>query len=128
MNFKIVGLVAIAAAFAVQAYAHHSFAPFDQERIITVSGTLKEFEWKNPHCWLHVVAVDATSGRAVDWSFEMGSVSQISEQGWKADSVKPGDKITVIAHPLKSGSHGGQYQIARLSDGRTLKHPDAREP
>jgi len=122
MNLKIAGITAIAvAAFVVQAQADHSFAMFDHEKIITVSGTLKEFEWTNPHAWLHVVAVDATTGRTVDWAFEMGSVTQISAQGWKADSVKPGEKITIEAHPLKDGSRGGQYRSAKLSDGRSFK-------
>src|SRR2546422_3665066 len=96
MDLKIAGFIAIAlAAFAVQAQAHHSFAMFDHEKTISVSGTLKEFEWTNPHCWLHVAAPDASTGRTVDWAFEMGSVGQVAAQGWKADSVKVGDKITI---------------------------------
>jgi Family of unknown function (DUF6152) len=98
---------------------------FDKEKMITVSGTLKEFEWTNPHCWLHVAAVDPATGRNVEWAFEMGSVSQIAAQGWKVDSVKPGDKITISGHPLKDGSHGGQYRSVKLSDGRTFQQtPD----
>ncbi len=119
MNLKIAGFIAIAiVAFAVQAQAHHSFAMFDHEKMITVSGTVKEFEWTNPHCWLHVLAVDANTGRSVDWAFEMGSIPQIAAQGWKVDSVKAGDKITISAHPLKDGSRGGQYRTVKLSDGR----------
>lgn len=129
MNLKIAGLIAIAvAAFAVQAQAHHSFAMFDHEKTITVSGTLKEFEWTNPHCWLHVTAVDSTTGRNVEWAFEMGSVGQVAAQGWKADIVKAGDKITIEAHPMKDGSRGGQYQSAKLSDGRSFQQiPNARQ-
>ena len=112
--------VLLAAAFAVQAQAHHSFAMFDAEKKITISGTLKEFEWTNPHCWLHVSAVDANTGRTVDWAFEMGSIGQVAAQGWKIDIVKPGDKITIEGFPMKDGSRGGQYQSAKLSDGRTL--------
>ena len=74
-------------------------------------------------------AVDTATGRMVDWSFEMGSVSQIAAQGWKIDSVKAGDNITIIAHPLKDGSRGGQYQSAKLSDGRSLQQtPDPNSP
>ncbi|HET9129784.1 MAG TPA: DUF6152 family protein, partial [Terriglobia bacterium] len=54
------------------------------------------------------------------WAFEMGSVGQIIQQGWKADIVKPGDKITIDFHPMKDGSHGGQYIAARLADGRSF--------
>ena len=124
MKFKALGLAAAAVAmYAIPAFAHHSFAMFDQEKVITVSGTLKEFEFTNPHCWLHVNVVDPSTGKPVEWAFEMGSVGQIAAQGWKADTVKPGDKITVDAHPMKDGSRGGQYQGAKLTDGRTFKQP-----
>ena len=121
MNLKTVGIFAIAVvAFAFPAHAHHSFAMFDVDKTITVSGTLKEFEFVNPHCWLHVAVTDAATGKTSDWAFEMGSVGQIAAQGWKADTVKPGDKLTVDAHPMKDGSHGGQYLAAKLSDGRSF--------
>jgi hypothetical protein len=124
MNFKMAAFVALAAAcFAVQGQAHHSFAMFDHEKMITISGTLTEFEWTNPHCWLHVGVVDAATGRTLDWAFEMGSIGQVTQQGWKTDTVKPGDKITIEAYPMKDGSRGGQYQGAKLSDGRTFKQP-----
>ena len=121
MTVKIAGLIAVTVAvFAIQAQAHHSFAMFDSDKTITVAGTLKEFEYTNPHCWLHVTAVDPVTNRTVDWAFEMGSTGQIGAQGWKADTVKPGDNITIQAHPMKDGSRGGQYQSATLADGRTL--------
>jgi hypothetical protein len=124
MTVKIAGFIAvIVIIFCAEAQAHHSFAMFDHEKIVTVSGTLKEFEWTNPHCWLHVSAVDPTSGRSVEWAFEMGSIGQVAAQGWKPDTIKPGDKITIEAHPLKDGSRGGQYRSAKLADGRTVSNP-----
>lgn len=122
MKFKLTIAFGIIAAFAIQASAHHSFAMFDKEKLVTVSGTLKSFEWTNPHCWLHITAVDPASGKNVEWAFEMGSVPQIAAQGWKADSVKAGDKITVTAHPLKDGSRGGQYESVKFADGHQLQH------
>ena len=126
MKLKIAGWVVIAAAaFAIPAQAHHSFAMFDQEKTISVSGTVKEFEWSNPHAWIHLTAVDETSGRPVDWAFEMGSVGQIAAQGWKSNSIKPGDKITVSGHPLRDGSRGGQYRSVKFADGSTItQRPD----
>ena len=126
MNLKIVGFTAIAlGGFLVQAQAHHSFSMFDKEKMITISGKLKEFEWSNPHCWLHVNTVDSTTGRTVEWSFEMGSISQIAAQGWKVDSVKPGDRISISGHPLKDGSRGAQYRSVKLGDGRSFQqNPD----
>jgi hypothetical protein len=122
MKFKLLSAVLLAIAmFAIQASAHHSFAMFDHEKLITVSGTLKGFEWTNPHCWLHISAPDPATGKMVDWSFEMGSITQIAAQGWKADSVKAGDKITITGHPLKDGSRGGQYRSVKLGDGRTFQ-------
>ena len=129
MNLRIAGFVAMTVSvFAVSAHAHHSFAMFDHEKMITVSGTLKEFEWTNPHCWLHVNATDPATGRTVEWAFEMGSIGQIAADGWKVDSVKPGDAITVQAHPMKDGSRGGQYQTAKLSDGRSFKQSPNPNP
>src|SRR6185436_1971438 len=117
--------LAVVVVFAFQAQAHHSFAMFDHDKMITVSGTLKEFEYTNPHCWLHVNVVDAATGKTLDWAFEMGSVGQVNQQGWKADTVKPGDKITISGHPMKDGSRGGQYDSATLADGRVLKQGPA---
>ncbi len=126
MKLKIAGCAVIAAAaFAIPAQAHHSFAMFDQEKTISISGTVKEFEWSNPHAWIHLTAVDATTGRPVDWAFEMGSVGQIAAQGWKSNSIKPGDKITVSGHPLRDGSRGGQYRSVKFADGSTItQRPD----
>jgi hypothetical protein len=95
---------------------------------ISISGTLKEFEYTNPHCWLHISVADAGTGRTVDWSFEMGSIGQIAQQGWKIDTVKPGDKITVEGYPMKDGSRGGQYLSARLGDGRVFNQGATPNP
>jgi len=122
MKSKIIGTTAIVlAVFLVQAQAHHSSSMFDKEKMITISGTVKEFEWTNPHSWLHVVTVDSATSLSIEWAFEMGSVSVIAAQGWKVNSVKPGDKITISGHPLKDGSHGGQYRSVTLTDGRTFQ-------
>jgi Family of unknown function (DUF6152) len=126
MKLKVVALSVLAVVvFGAQAQAHHSFSMFDKEKMITISGTLKEFEWTNPHCWLHVTAMDPATGKNVEWAFEMGSITQIAAQGWKVDSVKPGDKITISGHPLKDGSRGGQYRSVKLADGRSFQQvPD----
>ena len=99
--------------------AHHSFAMFDPEKTITVSGVVKEFEWTNPHVWLHVMAAD-TSGKAVEWSFEMQATAQASSGGWRPDTVRPGDKVMVEFHPLRDGSRGGELLAATVADGRRL--------
>ncbi len=86
--FGMVVLVSI--AFVAPAHAHHSFAMFDSAKAMTIAGTVKEFEWTNPHSWIHMIVAD-TSGKAVNWSVELGSPTENARRGWKADSVKPGD-------------------------------------
>jgi hypothetical protein len=121
MNFKALSLAAVAAfALAVPASAHHSFSMFDAEKNVTITGTVKEFEWTNPHAWLRVMVQDQASGREVQWALEMGSPGQQAQRGWKPDSVKPGDKVTITLHPLKDGSRGGQLLTAMLPNGQQL--------
>ena len=71
-------------AVSGSAFAHHSFAMFDPDRLITQTGIVKEFEWTNPHVWIHILAPDQ-SGKPVEWSFEMQSVQQDSAAGWRPD-------------------------------------------
>lgn len=119
MKVRLLTCAALLSLLAGQALAHHSFAMFDPEKLITQAGTVKEFEWTNPHVWLHITAPDA-SGKTVEWSFEMQAVAQATSGGWKADTVRPGDKVSVEFHPLKDGSRGGELVAATLPDGRRL--------
>lgn len=107
-------------AFVAPAFAHHSFSMFDADKTVTLTGTVKEFEWTNPHAWLRIMVNDQTSGKAVQYAVEMGSPGQQARVGWKPDSVKPGDQVTVRIHPLKDGSRGGQFITAMLPNGQTL--------
>ena len=121
MNLRAFGLATVAVlALAVPASAHHSFSMFDSDKTVSVSGTVKEFEWVNPHSWLRVTVDDKATGRPAQWAFEMGSPGQQAAKGWKPDSVKPGDKVTVSFHPLKDGSRGGQLLAATLPNGQQL--------
>ena len=111
---------AVAAAIAAPAFAHHSFAMFDAEKTVTVSGTVKEVEWTNPHVWLRVMVPNQASGKAEQWGFEMGPPAQQIRRGWEPDSLKAGDAVTLDMHPLKDGSRGGQVVTATLPDGRKV--------
>ena len=126
-----IGVPAIAAlalsAVSGAALAHHSFAMFDPDRLITQTGIVKEFEWTNPHVWIHIMAPDA-SGKQVEWSFEMQAVAQATTGGWRSDSVRPGDKVSIEFHPLKDGSRGGELVAATLPDGKRLGAQAARLP
>src|SRR5437763_20050 len=109
---------------AGSAVAHHSFAMFDPEKTITVSGVVKEFEWTNPHVWLHVVVPD-DKGVAREGGFEIQATAQDMAGGWRPDSVKPGDRVSIEFHPLKDAPRGGQLVSAILptaanSEGRSV--------
>jgi len=125
MNIKSLALAGIALAIASPALAHHSFAMFDAEKNITLTGTVKEFEWTNPHVWIHVVVPD-DKGVAREWGFEMQAIQQDMAGGWRPDSVKPGDKVSIEFHPLKDGTRGGQLVSAVLSNGTKLGGPVRR--
>jgi hypothetical protein len=121
MRHKSLSLAAVAASFlAVPASAHHSFAMFDSANPMTMTGTVREFEWANPHSWLRVMIEDEESGRELLWAFELGSPIQQTRVGWSADSLKPGDIVTVLIHPLKDGSRAGGLITATLPDGSVL--------
>ena len=122
MNFKALALAGVALCVAAPALAHHSYAMFDREKNLTMTGTVTEFEWTNPHVWIHMKVPDQ-AGKDVVWSFEMQAIAQDSSLGWRADSVKPGDKVTIDFHPLKDGSRGGQLVAATLADGKRLGGP-----
>src|SRR5205814_7400275 len=111
--------IAAASAMAAPAAAHHSFAMFDADKTVTMKGTVKELEWTNPHSWLRIMVVDQ-AGKTVQWGLEMGPPARQIQRGWKPDSLKPGDSVTVNIHPLRDGSRGGQLVTATLPDGRTV--------
>jgi hypothetical protein len=118
MKRLIFALGTLAAAI-LPAAAHHSFAMFDNAKTVTLDGTVKEFEWVNPHSWIHIMAVNA-QGKPEEWAFEMGSPGQLTTQGWKKDTVKVGDKVTISFHPMKDGSHGGSQQGVKLANGTVM--------
>ena len=99
--------------------AHHSFSGFDMQKSATIAGTVKEFQWVNPHCWIQMMTKDG-SGAAVEWSIEMSAPSSLLRRGWKPRTLKPGDSITVVMHPLRDGQHGGSFVSGQLADGTSL--------
>jgi hypothetical protein len=102
----LMGLAAACAAVSTPVYAHHSFSMFDNQKSLTLEGTIKEFQWTNPHSWIQVLVKDK-AGKDVEWSIEGGSPNGLTRAGWKRTSIKPGDKASVVIHPLKDGSNGG---------------------
>jgi hypothetical protein len=99
--------------------AHHSPVLFDRSIKKTLAGTVVEFVWVNPHASIQLDVVNE-SGATERWGVEMGSPNSMVKNGWKSNIVKPGDKVTVVVNPLRSGEHGGIFQSITLADGRTL--------
>ena len=113
-----IGLIAI--VFAAQpVLAHHSFANFDLGKQLTVAGTIKEVQFTNPHVWLQVMVPDGKGGQT-EWSIEAGAPGMLLRTGWKPNTLKTGDAVTVVTHPAKNGEANGSLIRVTLPDGRTL--------
>jgi len=112
----------LAACVAATAFAHHSFAMFDQSQQLTLKGTVREFQWTNPHAWIHLDVPNASGG--VDtWQVELNSPNNLKRQGWKSTSLKVGDAVTLLLNPLKDGTKGGLFVAVTLPDGSVLGDP-----
>jgi hypothetical protein len=120
MNRVLSIVMALAAApgammSAKPANAHHSFAMFDQSKVMTITGTVKDFQWVNPHVVLWVYAA-ADAGSPDIWTIELTSPGNLTRMGWSRRSLNPGDKVAVEIAPLRDGSHGGGFRKATLVD------------
>jgi hypothetical protein len=110
------GIVVGVIICATPVKAHHSFAMFDQGRTITVTGTVKEFQWTNPHVLIWVEVNDARNPQPIVWSIEATSPGILRRQGWNKDSVKPGDRVEVIGFPLRDGNPGAGFVSLKILD------------
>jgi hypothetical protein len=116
-------VVAVAGAWlllvAGSALAHHAPILFDRSKRVTITGTVAEFAWMNPHAsiQLDVTTPSDLKGR---WGVEMNSPNNLVKDGWKSTLVKVGDTVTVVVNPLRTGEHGGIFLSIKLADGRVL--------
>src|SRR5439155_20785056 len=104
MKIKALGLAGIAAVamYAIPAMAHHSFAMFDALKIVQLEGTVKEFQWTNPHAWI-LLNVKDEQGQAVQWAIEMNGPTCLARQGWLPKALTPGMAIKALIHPRRVG-------------------------
>jgi hypothetical protein len=109
-------LTVFLAAMAGAALAHHSAAMFDFSKTVTVHGTVKEFQYTNPHSWLQVLVV-GPDGKTVEWGFETEGPSTLLRVGVKAKTFQPGDKVTIVASPMRDGRPAGAWLSATKADG-----------
>ncbi|HXJ00472.1 MAG TPA: DUF6152 family protein [Micropepsaceae bacterium] len=98
-------ILSLATLGLVPASAHHSFAMYDREKTMTLSGTVKEFNWTSPHVTIQVLAA-SKSGPAI-WSIEGGSPNILMRGGWTSTLLRNGDKVSLGIHPRKDGAVGG---------------------
>ena len=96
----------VAACLARSAVAHHSTAEFDYTRQVTIKGTVKEVQWTNPHSYIQLMA-DGEAGGKIQWSVEIGSPSLNVNMGWRKNSVKAGDVVTMLLSPARNGKLDG---------------------
>jgi hypothetical protein len=115
----LVGLLVCLAVTALPALAHHGAASFDTEKEITLKGSVTEWIWANPHCFLKFDAKDDT-GTVRNWAVETQNPTDMSKRGWRRTSFKPGDQVTVTLQPVKNGSPVGRVRSAITADGTTL--------
>jgi hypothetical protein len=120
-------MVTAATAFVSMgvATAHHSTAEFDYTKQITINGTVKEVQWTNPHSYIQLL-VDGPGGQKVQWSVEIGSPSLNINLGWRKNSVKRGDEVTMFLSPARNGKPYGTLRVLTFADGSQLEGVAAR--
>lgn len=128
MHRLMVILAALATLVTASAASgHHSMAMFDSSRQVTLAGTVREFQWTNPHCYIQLL-VGAGTPDSQEWSLEMGAPTYLYRLGWRPSTLKGGDQITVKIMPLRDGTHGGLVLRATTADGRELGNSTGPTP
>jgi hypothetical protein len=124
MRQIVLGLMLVAIgvlAAAMPLMAHHSFAAeFDSKKQVTLTGTVTKVEWTNPHVWFYMNVKDAETGKITNWGFEMGPPHLLQGQGWRRDSMKLGDQLTVNGSLAKNGSPRVNARSVMTQDGKRL--------
>jgi hypothetical protein len=111
-------------AFAISpgsALAHHSNVAYEVNKVITITGVVKKFEWVNPHTWLHVEVDDGKGGKAV-WECEGRAPGVLGRAGWSRSVLKPGETVTVDMSPAKDGSKTSIIARVTKADGKILSN------
>ena len=115
----------VAACLTRASIAHHSTAEFDYTKQVTIKGTVKEVQWTNPHSYIQLIA-DGSAGEQVQWSVEIGSPSLNINMGWRKNSVKVGDVVTMNLSPARNGKPYGTLRVLTFADGQKLEGVAAR--
>jgi hypothetical protein len=105
------------AVSAMPVVAHHSFAMFDSDHQTLLKGKVTEFQWQNPHVYIHLEAPDSR-GRTREWTIECANPGILNRLGWKFNMIKKGDQISTVIAPLRTGEAAGLLKQVKLADGR----------
>jgi hypothetical protein len=116
---SVVAAVIAITVLCTPVLAHHSYAMFDLEKTVVHEGVVKRFLWTNPHSLLIVTVTDA-DGVEHDYNYEANGPGYLARNGWKRQTVRPGDRVTIVSNPLMDGSPGGNLVALTLPDGTTL--------
>ncbi len=121
MKNRLVMILALAVLISISAplFAHHGGATLYTDRTVTLKGTVKNWFWSNPHCLL-TLDVKGDDGQVVEWIAETQAPNSIYSSGYRKDSFKPGDVVTVTLQPTKNGKPNGRLTKAILADGTVL--------
>lgn len=104
----------------IAALAHHSFAAeYDSKKPVELKGTLVGIDWVNPHAWIHMEVKDE-AGKATMWDCELGSPNLLMRNGWRRDSIKPGDVIIINGAQAKDGTNMANARTVKFADGRKV--------
>jgi hypothetical protein len=121
-------LFAVSAATLISpAGAHHSGAMFDHTKTVTYTRTVKEFQYTNPHSWLQVL-VTGPDGKTVEWGFEAEGPSTLKRVGIEPKTFKPGEKVTIVANPMRDGRPAGAWITVTTADGKVYSTRPAPPP
>jgi hypothetical protein len=118
-KFLMIFALAGSLVASIPLLAHHGNAAFDVGKRVTVKGTVTEWVWANPHCWLKFDAKD-DKGNVAHWVAETNNAPDMIERGWSKNTFKPGDEVTVTVEPVKSGNPVGRVVGVVLANGQAL--------
>lgn len=121
MQRRMIALSAVAAVLfcAVPVMSHHSNSAYEVEKVVMLTGIVKEWKWSNPHTWLYLTVDDGKGGK-VEWAVEGRAPGVLGRAGWDRTILKPGEKVTVHMSPAKDGSHVGIIARVTKADGTIL--------
>ena len=108
------------AGSSYRALSHHSHAMFDHTIEKTITGTVKNFSFRNPHVFIYV-EVKGEDGKVVDWAVEMSNIQNTLRSGIHQSTFKAGDVITVTMNPLRDGRPGGNFTAITAADGKVYR-------